>query len=80
MLKMSKAETGKLPEGQRHESVSVTDAKSAIRWLKKHAVESSQRETVTLIAADRFLVKHGFLSGEPTLQMPASEEELVPTP
>ena len=37
-------------------------------------------ETVTLIAADRFLVKHGFLSGEPTLKMPASGEQLETTP
>lgn len=35
---------------------------------------------VTLIAADEFLVKHGLLSGEPTLKMPASGEKLVPAP
>ena len=34
--------------------------------------------TVTLIAADRFLVKHGLLAGEPKLKMPASGERLVP--
>jgi rhamnogalacturonyl hydrolase YesR/acetyl esterase/lipase len=37
-------------------------------------------QTVTLIAADRFLVKHGILTGEPTLAMPASGEKLVPAP
>jgi acetyl esterase/lipase len=36
--------------------------------------------TVTLIAADEFLIKHGLLTGEPTLTMPASGEKLVPTP
>lgn len=35
-------------------------------------------QTVTLIAADRFLVKHGLLTGEPTKTMPASGEKLVP--
>ncbi len=33
---------------------------------------------VTLIAADRFLVKHGLLTGEPTLTAPATGEKLVP--
>lgn len=36
--------------------------------------------TVTLIEADKFLVKHGFLTGEPTLKMPASGEKLLPAP
>jgi acetyl esterase/lipase len=34
-------------------------------------------QTVTLIAADRFLVKLGLLTGEPTKVMPASGEKLV---
>lgn len=33
-------------------------------------------QTVTLIAADRFLVQHGLLKGEPTLTPPASGEQL----
>jgi acetyl esterase len=37
-------------------------------------------QTVTLIAADKFLVKHGLLQGEPTKTMPATGEMLVPTP
>lgn len=37
-------------------------------------------QTVTLIAADQFLVKQGLLSGEPTKTMPASGEKLVPAP
>ena len=37
-------------------------------------------QTVTLIAADRFLVKHGLLTGEPTKTMPATGEKLNPTP
>jgi dienelactone hydrolase len=34
--------------------------------------------TVTLIAADRFLMKQGLLQGEPTLQPPATGEKLIP--
>ena len=37
-------------------------------------------QTVTLIAADQFLVKQGLLTGEPTKTMPASGEKLVPAP
>jgi acetyl esterase/lipase len=33
-------------------------------------------QTVTLIAADRFLVRQGFLKGEPTLAPPATGERL----
>jgi acetyl esterase len=36
--------------------------------------------TITLIEADKFLVKQGLLTGEPTLKMPASGEKLVPAP
>ena len=39
MLKISKAEAGKLPDGESHKRVCVTDAKSAIRWFKQHADE-----------------------------------------
>lgn len=39
MLKMKKADAGKLPPGESHKRVCVTDAKSAIRWFKQHAVE-----------------------------------------
>jgi acetyl esterase/lipase len=34
--------------------------------------------TITLIAADKFLVKQGLLAGEPTLQAPATGEKLIP--
>ncbi len=37
-------------------------------------------QTITLIAADRFLVKQGLLSGEPTLKAPATGEKLVNFP
>lgn len=37
-------------------------------------------QTVTLIAADRFLVKHRLLTGEPTLKAPVSGEKLTPAP
>ena len=36
--------------------------------------------SITLIKADRFLVKHGLLSGEPTLVMPGSGKKLVAAP
>lgn len=36
--------------------------------------------TVTLTEADKFLVNHGLLAGEPTLKMPASGEKLVVAP
>src|SRR5205085_1382067 len=37
-------------------------------------------KTLTLIAADRFLVKQGLLTGEPTLQPPATGEKLMAAP
>ena len=37
-------------------------------------------QTVTLIAADEFLVKQGLLTGEPTKTMPETGENLIPTP
>ncbi len=37
-------------------------------------------QTVTLLAADRFLVSLGLLAGAPTLTPPASGERLVPAP
>lgn len=39
MLKMKKADAGKLPPGESHKRVCVTDAKSAIRWFKQHAAD-----------------------------------------
>jgi acetyl esterase len=36
--------------------------------------------TIILIEADKFLVKHGFLSGQATLTMPTSGEKLVVAP
>lgn len=36
--------------------------------------------SVCLIAADEFLIRHGFLPGKPTLAAPASGEALVPAP
>ena len=200
MLKISKEEAGKLPDGESHKRVCVIDAKSAIRWFKQHAGElgldptriitggtsagghisalatmnpnlndpadpkdidtrvaayiwvnpafagqdrktpaidverhlkadlpptivffgdmdgykkswddgpyakwkslgtktidyriapgenhgfwnySNQWQTAMLIATDRFLVKHGLLAGEPTLQAPATGEKFVPGP
>lgn len=39
MLKMKKTDAAKLPPGESHKRVCVTDAKSAIRWFKQHAAE-----------------------------------------
>lgn len=39
MLKMTKAEAGKLPPGESHKLVCVVDARSAILWFKQHAAE-----------------------------------------
>lgn len=36
--------------------------------------------TITLIEADKFLAKHGLLTGEPTLKTPATGEKLVAAP
>lgn len=48
---------------------------------QKHGFFNSDPwRTVTLIEADKFLAKHGFLKGQPTLKMPSSGEQLVPAP
>jgi acetyl esterase/lipase len=36
---LSKPEQSKLPEGESYKRVCITDAKSAIRWMKQHAAE-----------------------------------------
>lgn len=36
--------------------------------------------TAAFIAADEFLVRHGFLTGKPTLKLPATGEKLIPGP
>jgi hypothetical protein len=46
---------------------------------QKHGFYANEPwRTVTLIAADRFLVKQGFLAGEPTLTLPVTGENLIP--
>jgi acetyl esterase/lipase len=48
---------------------------------QKHSFFNNEPwRTVTLIEADKFLVKHGLLTGETTLKLPASGEKLVPSP
>ena len=53
-------------------------------WLaegQKHSFFNKDPwRTLTLIAADRFLVQHGLLQGEPTLAPPATGESLVAAP
>ncbi|OVE76143.1 hypothetical protein BVX97_01775, partial [bacterium E08(2017)] len=34
--------------------------------------------TLAIIEADKFLVKHGFLKGEPTMKAPAGDQKLIP--
>jgi dienelactone hydrolase len=41
---------------------------------------SAALNTMILIETDKFLVKHGLLTGEPTLPMPESGEKFVPAP
>jgi len=36
---LNREESAKLPEGESHKRVCITDAKSAIRWMKEHAAE-----------------------------------------
>jgi acetyl esterase/lipase len=36
---LNKADAAKLPQGETHKRVCITDAKSAIRWFKQHAAE-----------------------------------------
>jgi len=49
---------------------------SAGKPRKMPFFNKEQWRTVTLIAADRFLVKQGLLTGEPTIQAPATGEKL----
>lgn len=53
-------------------------------WLaegEKHSFFNREPwQTLTLIAADKFLVRHGLLPGEPSLTPPASGEKLVQAP
>ncbi len=62
--------------------------KLGVKTLQLHIAEGQQHSffnkdpwrTITLIEADKFLVKQGLLTGEPTLKMPVSGEKLTPTP
>lgn len=53
-------------------------------WLaegQKHAFFNKEPwKTVTIAAADRFLVQQGILKGKPTLTLPANGEKLSPAP
>ena len=62
--------------------------KIGAKSIELHIAEGQQHSffnkdpwrAVTLIEADKFLVKHSLLSGEPTLVMPGSGERLVAAP
>ena len=53
-------------------------------WLaegRRHSFFNKQPwQNVTLIAADRFLMRQGLLQGDPTLAAPATGEKLIPVP
>ena len=60
-------------------SLGVKDIELQIAPSQKHSFFNKEPwRTVTLIAADRFLAKQGLLTGEPTLQAPATGEKLIP--
>jgi acetyl esterase/lipase len=62
-------------------SVGVKSIDLRIAQGKQHGFFNLEPwRTVTLIAADEFLVKLGLLTGKPTLTPPASGEKLVPSP
>ncbi len=62
--------------------------KLGVNSIALHIAEGQQHSffnkepwrTITLIEADKFLVKNGLLTGKPTLKMPASGEKLTPAP
>lgn len=65
-----------------HEKLTSLGNTTTELWIaegEKHSFfNSGPWQRVTLIAADRFLVRQGLLSGEPTLPPPPSGEKLVP--
>ena len=67
-----------------HEKLKTLGNTSTELWLAKGQAHSffnrDPWRTVTLIAADRFLLQQGILKGEPTLAPPATGEKLIKAP
>lgn len=65
----------------RWQSLGAKSIESLVAEGKGHGFfNAPEWRTVTLIAADAFLVKHGLLDGKATLEMPAGGECLKPLP
>ena len=68
---------GWTPAAAKMKSLGITSVEMQIAEGQTHAFFNKQPwKDITLIAADRFLTKLGFLQGEPTLSMPETGEKL----
>ena len=69
---------GWTPAATKMKSLGITSVDMRIAEGESHAFFNKQPwKDITLIAADRFLKKLGYIKGEPTLQMPKTGEKLV---
>ncbi|MHC4997073.1 MAG: alpha/beta hydrolase family protein, partial [Planctomycetota bacterium] len=72
---------GWVPATEKMKTLGITSVELQIAEGQTHAFFNKQPwKNVTLIAADRFLSKLGYLEGAPTLSMPKSGEKLVAKP
>lgn len=72
---------GWTPATARMKSLGITSVEMHIAEGQTHAFFNKQPwKDLTLIAADRFLTKLGYLQGEPTLSMPETGEKLSVKP
>lgn len=69
---------GWTPAAAKLKSLGITSVQTRIAEGQTHAFFNKQPwKDITLIAADEFLTKLGYLKGEPTLSMPDTGEKLV---
>lgn len=69
---------GWTPAAAKMKSLGITSVEMKIAAGQTHAFFNKQPwKDITLIAADEFLTKLGYLKGEPTLSMPNTGEKLV---
>lgn len=72
---------GWTPAAEKMKSLGITSVEMQIAEGQTHAFFNKQPwKDLTLIAADRFLTKLGYLKGEPTLSMPETGETLSVKP
>ncbi|QDT59730.1 Carboxylesterase NlhH [Stieleria bergensis] len=72
---------GWMPAAAKMKSLGVTSVEMQIAQGQTHAFFNKQPwKEVTLIAADEFLTKLGFLQGKPTLAMPDTGQRLIVKP